>query len=395
VGETLRAAQPVAQRPGERLVAPSPEAEERTLREWQTMAEQWAAAAGYRVTFRLDETLLPMWGTLRLEAEAAPLGGAPPPAPYYHPAARLLLNTQTVDFQQPATEDTPERRTQREKDPPLGARKPFKPDLKAIRARLISRDAPLRLTDLLPEVARIYDIQLLSDAYWSAPRLLPTDLPPDSPVPLFGLLDRLAETHHRWERDGRLGRLRSRTRFFDRPREIPLRLIRRCWELLERNGALPLDGILQVASLTDVQLKSLDELCQEDVLPRELSSLFPVRHALRLYGSLTPAQHQTLWSGKLLPLARMTPRQRALFLALLQERSRLRPGPVSLPDPGAAFLSLARGPTTPIPTRDPSAPVTHHSLARLELRFHLDPERAETVTVAFALTAPGQKDIPP
>jgi hypothetical protein len=384
-GVTLRASQPVAQRPGERLVAPSPEAEERLLREWQTMAEQWTAATGYRVTFRFDDALLPTWGTLRLQAEAAPLGGAPQPTSYYHPSAQLLLNTQAADFQQPMTEDTPERRARREKDPLLSARKPFKPDLKAIRARLDPKDAPLRFTDLLPEVACIYDIQLLSDAYWSAPRLLPTDLPTDPSTALFALLDRLAEAHQRWEHDGRLVRLRSRTWFFDRQREIPLRLVRRWRELWQRYRALPLDASLQEASLTDVQLKSLNELCERDELPRELGGLFPVRHALRLYGSLAPAQRQALWSGRPLPFAQMTPRQRALFQALVQERARLRPTPVSLPDAAAAALSLTRGPTTQVTAREPSGRVTQHPVARLELRFQVDAENAETVSLALAM----------
>src|SRR5205823_2862973 len=88
--------------------------------------------------------------------------------------------------------------------------------------------------------------------------------------------------------------LRSRQWFFDRPKEVPLRLVRQWRELSDRHGALPLEAYLQMAtSLNDGQLATLGNLAGEGVLPYELhglSILDSARSVLRLYASLTSRQ---------------------------------------------------------------------------------------------------------
>src|SRR5439155_14332093 len=114
-----------------------------------------------------------------------------------------------------------------------------------------------RLWDLLPDLARTYDAQFIADSYWvSSPGLSQGEIP-KTPAPLFSLLDRAAHSTHRWERRGKLIRLRSRTWFLDRPREIPLRSVRRWKQLFAQRGALPLDAYLEMAtSLSDAQAES-------------------------------------------------------------------------------------------------------------------------------------------
>ena len=75
------------------------------------------------------------------------------------------------------------------------------------------------------------------------------------------MLDAAAGPLQHWERQGRLIRLRSRKWFFDRPREVPLRLVRGWQAFYEQQGALPLAEYLQmVATLNDGQIESVTNL---------------------------------------------------------------------------------------------------------------------------------------
>ena len=97
----------------------------------------------------------------------------------------------------------------------------------------------------------------------------------------------------RWDHRGRLIRLRDRCWYLDRPREVPLRFVRRWRESYDRHGALTLEDYLEMATgLTDVQLQHAGDLPNFGALPRDLYMIRDVytgRSALRLYASLTPA----------------------------------------------------------------------------------------------------------
>jgi hypothetical protein len=190
-------------------------------------------------------------------------------------------------------------------------------------------------------VARAYRVNFISDAYWSSPRFFPSDMPGGKQTPLLYVLGRLAANRERWDRTGDLVRLRSRTWFFDRPREIPLRLVRGWEEAADHGGALRLEEYVEAATtLTDARIASLPYLVEEIGLPRELMEMAALRGPLRLYAALSPAQRQTLWQGEPLPVARMSPQQRQLFLAALAERSRGRSVPLDLSGWGSGSFSL-------------------------------------------------------
>src|SRR5262249_23494419 len=149
--------------------------------------------------------------------------------------------------------------------------------------------------ELLPEAARVYDINCIADAYWSGPQIIPQELSRREPTSLAAILDRLVQGHEHWDRAGSLVRLRSRTWYLDRPREIPLRFVRRWVDVADRGGALRLDEWVETAtSLTEEQLESLPSLVDALGLPRDLTELARVRGVLRLYASLSPAQLQAL-----------------------------------------------------------------------------------------------------
>jgi hypothetical protein len=157
-------------------------------------------------------------------------------------------------------------------------------------------------------------------------------------------LDRLTEPRFRWERHRAVIRLRSRNWFFDRPREIPLRLVRRWIELKEKRGALPLEEYVRmVAALSEGQKESLSPLEVEAAFPPDLSELtgaYHARHALRLYASLSGAQQRALWEGKAIPMADMRPDQQALYLAAVRELTRFQSAAPDLRQLASGRLSL-------------------------------------------------------
>jgi hypothetical protein len=185
------------------------------------------------------------------------------------------------------------------------------------------------LPDLLPALARAYGVSFIADAYWSTPRVAGGPISGAERRPLPELLDSLAAHAYAWDQRGRLVRLRSRTWHLDRPREVPVRLVRR-W-------------LSSVATLGDEQLQSLAGVAREAQLPPEFGSAYPARHALRLYASLTAAQRDALARGKAIPAAELLPRQRAIFLAALQEGHRLDSPPIRLASMADGSLSLASG----------------------------------------------------
>jgi hypothetical protein len=231
-----------------------------------------------------------------------------------------------------AEEDAARRRAEAESDPVFGARARFKPEPKSPRDRTGREAGPRRpLRELLPDVARTYDVQLISDAYWSSSPSLDVASVSGEPVSLFQLLDRSAWFTHRWDRRDRLVRLRSRTWYFLRPREVPLRMARRWKEIGEREGALPLDEYLTMATqLNEGQWGSLSAVAHDLELP-PIGPLYPShRPALRLLAGLGPAERQALLRGRPLPMAQMTPPQRELFLAAVYQQSRTRGEPLDL-----------------------------------------------------------------
>jgi hypothetical protein len=234
---------------------------------------------------------------------------------------------------------------------------------------------------------------------------------------------------HRWDRVptkwvvGNLIRLRSRTWFLDRPKEIPLRLVRHWKELTDQHGALPLETYLEMAnSFTDLQMENLGSVGEDVALPQtvRLFEISRMRYALRLYAALSPDQKQALWGGKSVPLAQMTPAQRELFLASLEERSRHEPWPMNIERGTEARLSLEAVPrivaierravsaarqdqasSASRPGRTPARPaasatpgsvpagsqpdgVTRYPVTRLTLQFAYAPDQEDDITLTVA-----------
>lgn len=313
----------------------------------------WTTAARYRVVLRLQTGSRPYrtGGSLSLNIRALPVHGKVPPGDAYFvgDAGCGLTISAGSGTTNEDVEPTPEQLTLMEKDPVLSKKRVFSPKAKSRPSPGWPEGATLwRWPELLPELALTYGVHFIADSYWNAPSIPVGRFSTREPTALFSLIRRLSSSHYHWDRRQRLIRLRSRTWFLDRPREIPLRLVLRWKDLYVRHGALPLDEYAgNVVSLSDDQLESLGGLGHEGVFPAEMHDLHKAerrRHVLRLYALLTPGQRQMLSQGRRLALADMTPRQHELFVAQWGELAAGRtvlPGSSNL---GSAYLSLLRIP---------------------------------------------------
>jgi hypothetical protein len=356
------------------MYSPSEPETEQRMRQWEQEGQsQWAEATGYRVRIDLNANRPDREGTLSLSAMAELIRAQP--GVMYGAAFGLgnvlgggiHINARaSAPLQHLSENQSPERQAALEQDPVVGI---------ANRRRVASaaRPRPLNgipevawrwwLRDLLPALAQTYHVQFLSDAYWNHAAEVSIRDALAEPAPLFRLLDGAPSFTHRWERRGALIRLRSWTWFLDRPKEIPLRLVRRWRSLYEAHGALPLDEYLSmVGQLTDTQLAGLDDVASQAGLPAEVRDFFlayAARKELRLYASLSEGQRRDLWRGQPLPVARLLPAQRALLFSFLAERNRGRTPPLDLTAFAGARLALIPRPFCRVVTATRGMPSIH------------------------------------
>jgi beta-lactamase regulating signal transducer with metallopeptidase domain len=337
IARTFRESRPGLNAPD--MYSPSdPETEER-MRRWEQEGQaEWASGSGYRANIDLDVHQFQAGGSLSLSADAEPIRNEP--GIRYGAGfslgsvlgATVHINAQAAEpLQQLQENQTPERSAALEKDPIVGSEN---------RHRVTSSAQPRPLNgipeiawswwlrDLLPAMAKSYDVQFISDAYWNHAAEASIRTAARESTPLYTLLDGRPTFTHRWDRRGNLIRLRSRTWFLDRPREVPVRMARRWKTLLDERGVLPLEEYLRmVAELDDAKLASLDDIASELGIPNAVRDLFGANHSrkvLRLYASLSAGQRHMLWRGEALPVARMLPAQRELLLSAVKETNRGR-----------------------------------------------------------------------
>jgi hypothetical protein len=302
--------------------APDPEVEEEARR--QQARDEWARADDFRVALRLGgdpwgDRALTFWAMVQTVAS----NGRPP---HFAGLPGTQVSTHVAPDDLPLENGGPvlRSRAEFEKDPVLGVKKAFRPQHPEVRLTPFGaiKDDWWRVQELLPELARTFGVNFISDAYFSPRNFLSVPVLMAQPLALADVL--VESLQHMqcaaptWDRHGDLIRLRSRMWFLDRPREVPLGVVRRWKAARDRHGALRLDDYVQIAtSLTDDQLAGLGALGMEANLP--WGNLYASRHVLRLFGSLTPAQQQALRRGAVLPAARMTARQRALLAAAARQ----------------------------------------------------------------------------
>jgi hypothetical protein len=360
----LRAVRPTLYPPGEQVGYDDPNGPEQARHVEQGIQAQWAAATGYRVTVQIDANGWRSLNMLRLTAAARPFrSGATPQANFFDAYPGTSVQIQTEPSEPMAWEQDAAMPPESElaNDPIFGSRQLFKPGVKPRKEMFADPFTPamFRMRDLLPDLARTYKVQFIADAYTPVNGRMGAQAFTGL-EPLYRILSAATPTH-RWDRRGNLIRLRSRTWFLDRPKEIPLRLVRHWKELTDQHGTLPLETYLEMArTLTDLQMENVGNVVEDVELPPTIRwfELGRDRYALRLYAALSPDQQQALWGGKVLQATQMTPAQRELFLASLAERALHNPLPPKLERWSDARLSLEAEPQTVTVERSAGPAVT-------------------------------------
>jgi hypothetical protein len=284
----------------------------------------WAAASGYRVLIQHNiGKSFERYGVLTFHAGVDPLLPAEQPLAFARlsgPETELRLSIRPDQFREPAARGTPNQDAILSSDPILGAKQLFRPALKLKQDKPVNEIPKDWFLDLLPEIARIYSVDIISDAYGISHGTYSYVF--EEPVSLSYLLTTMVGERYRWDRRDRLVCLRSRIWFLLRPREAPLRLLRRWVQTRSQRGALSLSDYVEMATaLSDAQMQELTESERVTYLPvyEEFVSAYNSRGALRLYASLNPRQRSALQRGQARTLRQLKPPQRERFRAAFRE----------------------------------------------------------------------------
>lgn len=360
---------------------------EQLRRSYERQDRFWDSAEGVRVVIRLHRPseMGRMYSRDRaapsLTAAVVPLANNPPEGGPVRLAPEQLRVWIWASTTQPQWGyDSPERLAELEKDPVFTTRQPFspgKPPVEDWRGTLVYGQIP----DLLPDIAHTYGVSVLADSYRPTPvvpgsafiaplppaagaapapgQAAPPAVVPAAPITLGALLaklsghyendiGRITYNYYRWDRQEQLLRLRDRTWFFDRPKEMPRRLTDRWDRMLAVQGALSLNEYATgVASLTDDQWDSIAENNYSPVFPPgygTIPSRETYRDVLRLFGSLNVVQRQRLERGAPISWAEMNAAQRNLFLSVVEDLNLTSPVATSRADLAAATLELSAEP---------------------------------------------------
>jgi hypothetical protein len=194
------------------------------------------------------------------------------------------------------------------------------------------------LNEVLPLIAERYGINLIADAYRQRFPFWPPH-PSGEELTLQELLDRTILPGARWSREGEFIHVRRWTWYDDRLAEIPERLVKQWTDRLRSQPRLSLEDAAALAlALRDEQLDSFEAVMREQGLAFSgvnldpgvepfVSAFVQMKAILRAYGSLSPAQRQSLQAGQPVSWAAMPLKAREHLLAGFGERLRLPADP--------------------------------------------------------------------
>jgi hypothetical protein len=162
--------------------------------------------------------------------------------------------------------------------------------------------------DVLEALHRATGLPIISDSYT---RLFKLGSVSVKNQPLFEALDHLSDGMRlRWNKDGEWLQFRSTSYYDDRLKEVPNRLLARWAAARQRQRALTLDDLVEIAQLSDAQLDG-NEVAEGaagcwGLTEWDLARNRNLRPHLRFLAGFTPAQRQEAMSAEGLPFARMS-----------------------------------------------------------------------------------------
>ena len=331
--------------------ANSPEAAQRQARS----DEVWAGADGVRVVIRMKrpaETSENENAAPGVTVTAIPLASAQQnPRENEGVPEQIRLFIYPMSTQVGWGEDSPERAAALDKDEVLDRQRVFQPKLPH-RVKERPDEFHGQSSDYLPDLAHAFGISILADSYWTAPvqtRAYPAS---EAPVALKTVLARIAQTayarpYYRFDRHDDFVQLRSRMWFFDRPREVPLKVVRQWEKKIAMQGALSLEDCVEAATtLHPLQLLSLENAEGVQVFPPRVEAprIYQNREALRLFGMLTAQQRRQVLQGGPLPGSAMSRAQQNQFSLMVLDDLLNTAGRITPADFATAGVSLASSP---------------------------------------------------
>jgi hypothetical protein len=199
----------------------------------------------------------------------------------------------------------------------------------------MGRDKPhVTTADAWEAVHRATGTPIVADAY---SRVFRAERLKIERQPVFDALCRLGdELGVRWRMDGGFLLCRSTSYFWDKLKEVPARQLRRWAENRRQNGSLPLEDVLEIATLSDRQLDSrlvgygvahCWELLEWGIVgsvpfrPRLDGGGYARRYA-RLLAGLGPDQRRAALSPAGLPFGQLSPPQQEELAGVLVRHGR-------------------------------------------------------------------------
>jgi hypothetical protein len=184
-------------------------------------------------------------------------------------------------------------------------------------SRLPSPAAKVTTADVLEALHQATGLPIIADYYT---RLYQPDRVSVRGQAIFAALNRLGDTMRlRWNKEGEWLQFRSTSYYDDRLKEVPNRLLER-WKALRRQyNRLRLDDLIEIAGLTDAQLKGAEmaEGAKEiwGLDEWDLARDVLVLPSLRYLAGFTPEQRRKAERTEGLPFREMSLAQQQGFLA--------------------------------------------------------------------------------
>jgi len=123
---------------------------------------------------------------------------------------------------------------------------------------------------------------------------------------------------------------RTGTYYYDRPQEIPNRLLERWKALRKRQGVMSPEDLCEVAQLPDAQLDSIwmsrSAIAVYGLEEWQMGRIAQIRPHWRFLGRLTDLQRKSVFSEKGLAYGELSPEAQSQFLALAYDGDLDRPG---------------------------------------------------------------------
>jgi len=153
--------------------------------------------------------------------------------------------------------------------------------------------------------------------------------------PLFAALNQIGDKMlMRWTKTGSKKdawlQFRTGTFYYDRPQEIPNRLLERWKALRKRQGLLSLEDLTEIGQLPDAQLDSVwmaqAAIAVYGLDEWQMGRIAQTRPHWRFLGKLSDAQRKDVWTEKGLPYGDLSAELQNQFLSLAYDGDADRPG---------------------------------------------------------------------